>query len=692
MSFSYAKKDPFELSRVKTLEKMFEKDLEYQWQLDLYKKLWGKDLGNTDPGIQRSVRLVVRRWPRAPNGAVIRQLPPGYATPSSTHLWGERLLDFFCVSRGTDVMAQHDELISTSSRLSAWMKANGEAQFAKDELLWAETEEPPRLRPAADIMEILSARDLLTMMGSSGISLRGEAKSNAEDIDVDKEAKPVVLPFDYKNYPDPWPLVPFSSNPPTLQSPIPFHLLPETLIVHDPYRLLHASQYKAKDAGWTSVNDITHTYKLNLTVDSIEKTIADERERNEKRAGSATPVVVGTLFDRGDKCHPSDPTATVIPGDAYKVTVPPPPPPPISIPEAHLYLTPEHTVGIGNHSRVYRAEWDLPRSVFTKPKICMTCVEEAAKKIIQKTTSTPVDIRDSPHSISNDSDSSPCFNGTLRLREDHQPKLTFAFSKYNFDVAELEKSREQIDENLMHTLEDSKTTTYVEYSGAVSTIHVDTVPWYDPASTAPPPCSHLTQSFVSGSFSGSPPPTAQVSVVAKISLPGDTHLEQEAVIYQRFGMQFSQHWTGYTLANPVHNPTPMGAIAPIFYGYYTKAGASNGYFSPILLLEDCGKPINPSKLDFDDRQECAALILRLHYHGWTQGSFWPRNIVMQHGDHADFPLMKSANDRRFRLIDFGRAKFLGDAKDSTSADQWDKERFDEKNIIGHVLEFEDNII
>ncbi|KAE9407863.1 hypothetical protein BT96DRAFT_753471, partial [Gymnopus androsaceus JB14] len=108
---------------------------------------------------------------------------------------------------------------------------------------------------------------------------------------------------------------------------------------------------------------------------------------------------------------------------------------------------------------------------------------------------------------------------------------------------------------------------------------------------------------------------------------------------------------------PVHNPTPVGAIVPIFYGYYILAMGTRGtsIFSPILLLEDCGTPIEPTELDFDDRQECAALLLRMHYHGWTQGSFWPRNILMQLGDHSDFSLMKSPNDRRFRLIDFERA-------------------------------------
>ena len=69
---------------------------------------------------------------------------------------------------------------------------------------------------------------------------------------------------------------------------------------------------------------------------------------------------------------------------------------------------------------------------------------------------------------------------------------------------------------------------------------------------------------------------------------------------------------------------------------------------------------------------------------------------MQHGDHADFPLMRSANDRRFRLIDFGRAKCLKDAQEADRSSgleshfrekAWDDQRFEEKTMIGKVLEF-----
>ncbi|KAE9405636.1 hypothetical protein BT96DRAFT_312862 [Gymnopus androsaceus JB14] len=200
---------------------------------------------------------------------------------------------------------------------------------------------------------------------------------------------------------------------------------------------------------------------------------------------------------------------------------------------------------------------------------------------------------------------------------------------------------------------------------------------------------------------------------------GDRHLKTEALNYQRLGTDFSQHWTGYTLAPlPNHRPTPTGAVVPIFYGYYLKERTSDSdvvspedysyyhsnsdnYFSPILPLEECGTPIEPCMLDFDDKQECAALLLRMHHHGWTQGSFFPRNILMQLGDHGNFPLMRSPNDKRFRLIDFGRGKSLKDAVEAdrlrgdgknTEQEIWHREQTDEKKEIKRTLEFPQPLI
>ncbi|KAE9405638.1 hypothetical protein BT96DRAFT_876353 [Gymnopus androsaceus JB14] len=649
--------DPFERTRLNTLRDIFQKDSEYQWQIDLLEK-HGYNLGNLNEW-PISSRMMNRNWPRDPEGKeIIYPLPDGYMTPNSTRLWGSTLFDFFfCILIPKDFGGDTGPELGagTGSMLSAWMKANGELEYAKLEMAWAEAEEKPKLRLAADLMEIINARDLMIMMETCGTPMRGDCGEDSDDKQK-KDSKLTVLPFDYENYPHPWPLVPFSSKPPALQSHIPLHILPETLIVHDPFGLLHARSVCTRDRNWTSVEDITHKYHLNL-VDSIRETIAAERAKAVEAASSSEPVVVGILFE----C--SDDGQLTASGNAYRLTVPPPPPPPSSTSEAHLFISPTAKAGEGHHSIVYHAEWDLPRSVFSKPKVCVKCVEAAAREILRERV-----------------------------------------GKMNVDVVML---GDDATENIRFCDTFTDDTTFSYDTTPMSTLHIDTVPWYDPASTDPCPCPHIMKALVSGSLPGATPPTALVSVVAKLSIMGDRHLETEALNYQRFGSDFSQHWTGYTLTrhpNDRLTPTPMGAIVPNFYGYYSKERTSDyygfrsldSYFSPILLLEECGTPIEPDMLDLDDKQECAALLLRMHHHGWTQGSFFPRNILMQLGDHGDFPLMRSPSDKRFRLIDFGRGKSLKDAKEAdrlrgdekkTEEKAWCRGQVCEKKEIESTLEF-----
>ena len=56
-----------------------------------------------------------------------------------------------------------------------------------------------------------------------------------------------------------------------------------------------------------------------------------------------------------------------------------------------------------------------------------------------------------------------------------------------------------------------------------------------------------------------------------------------------------------------------------FYGYYVPEENNENqaapYLSPILLLENCGIPIDPEALNQDDKEECASLLYRLHEAG-----------------------------------------------------------------------------
>lgn len=50
--------------------------------------------------------------------------------------------------------------------------------------------------------------------------------------------------------------------------------------------------------------------------------------------------------------------------------------------EAHLYISPAETVAQGQHSIVYKAEWEIPRNVLVDEYMCTTCTIEDAMNIL----------------------------------------------------------------------------------------------------------------------------------------------------------------------------------------------------------------------------------------------------------------------------------------------------------------------
>lgn len=172
--------DPFERSRTNTLQDIFDDDPDYQWHIELGEKLGIKYPRKENSDGDKHRRVVTRMWPRDPNGEIMRDMADGYSTPNSTRLWGNTLMDFFKANRIPSVT----NFIGTctGSILLGWMKANGELEHAKSEIAWAEAEEPPRLRPAADVMELITARDLMIMMGTCGISMRDDSDDEQEEV------------------------------------------------------------------------------------------------------------------------------------------------------------------------------------------------------------------------------------------------------------------------------------------------------------------------------------------------------------------------------------------------------------------------------------------------------------------------------------------------------------------------------
>ncbi|KAJ7196999.1 hypothetical protein GGX14DRAFT_472515 [Mycena pura] len=151
-----------------------------------------------------------------------------------------------------------------------------------------------------------------------------------------------------------------------------------------------------------------------------------------------------------------------------------------------------------------------------------------------------------------------------------------------------------------------------------------------------------------------------VAVVAKVAVPrreAREHLDHEAATYQSFPSHLAQEFCGYALVPNVKYPVPVSAVVPKFFGYYVPehgAGDIAGP-SPILLLEECGSPVDPTNLSQDSKAECFSLFLRLHLSGFLQKSAFKKNILVQPGPLTVHPSQRSLETPGFRIIDFGRA-------------------------------------
>jgi hypothetical protein len=99
-------------------------------------------------------------------------------------------------------------------------------------------------------------------------------------------------------------------------------------------------------------------------------------------------------------------------------------------------------------------------------------------------------------------------------------------------------------------------------------------------------------------------PDGKVTVVAKTSFPRSEHrslFHNEARVFSSFPKHLSEEWCGYNVIPPLSWPVPVGAVVPKFYGYYVPTGEKKDALSPILLMEECGSPVNPPKLTPEQR-------------------------------------------------------------------------------------------
>jgi len=131
---------------------------------------------------------------------------------------------------------------------------------------------------------------------------------------------------------------------------------------------------------------------------------------------------------------------------------------------------------------------------------------------------------------------------------------------------------------------------------------------------------------------------------------------------------------------PLSWPVPAGPVVPKFYGYYLPTGVERHRLSPILLMEECGTPVDPNKLTLEQKTECHSLYLRFHTEGYLHQSTYIRNVVVQPGPLTRHPQERSLSTPSFRLIDFGRSINVEEQvskmklKDGLSAEEIREER------------------
>jgi hypothetical protein len=64
-------------------------------------------------------------------------------------------------------------------------------------------------------------------------------------------------------------------------------------------------------------------------------------------------------------------------------------------------------------------------------------------------------------------------------------------------------------------------------------------------------------------------------------------------------------------------------------------------------------------------------MLRLHYAGFTQGSFFVRNILTQPGPLSASPEERSSSTPSFRIIDFGRGQYWNETSENEDKNSTD---------------------
>ena len=407
------------------------------------------------------------------------------------------------------------------------------------------------------------------------------------------------------NFPEPWPLVPFSYEAPKIEQRVPLYLLPKRLVVHDPGDLLSVSvshRYydrhweSNKTHDWTSIEkDKTYVYQLSLTPNGkrrMEEELAARKEQKERRHSDRLKKMGADCNDfpeghDGTLLCPN--TATPGPSEPPIFVIFPEAPDLKPVEEAHLYISPDKVAGEGNHSLVLNAEWEVPRSLLVPDILCNECLlEDVRRTLIER------DGENGSRRAAVWKEKSGCWMPVEYIEPEVAMDIVFGSPESGVHGSYLHGTN-------------AKTRTMFQYNGPVRPIKTN-VQWQ--SADKGPYCSHILRRMHIDERSKtdviSPhPPIARVSLIAKLST-GDGHLRNEAKNYEKFPQHFFEHWNGYNLVNPLHKPVPVNAIVPQYYGFYMPE--TDQHKSPILLMESCGQQIRVEDMSMDDRRVLFVLV------------------------------------------------------------------------------------
>ncbi|KAF8133336.1 hypothetical protein EV363DRAFT_1325980 [Boletus edulis] len=668
-------------------------------------------------------RAMFRFWPRGPNAQILmpNDKLKGTLSPDG-YPWGETLYDIYGVNRAPDLPDASVMSYTTGSMLRQLMEAMGELDVAAPEIEWAKSEGQPRIEGVADTEELINCTDTrlrlcqLSSLSSQdpleGWTERDEQDSeNDHDDDVDDNGHlqeydddklptfipppptiPVTSPFHPSHYPKPLPLTPFGNvlKPILLQERIPLYLLPQTLYVHDPFWLLPAHDRHFRDTSWTSRPDVIRTYNLYIST-TVRSEVEAARQKAEEMEEFKARTLIFLRYKRTKEQIKNHEPIIAVPLPHYQRRK-------TRLEESHLYLSPVAKVGKGNHSLVYKGEWELPRDLFIKERICRLCFKESADKEIQRLkdtgrwdkmlracswgpngftgrvpTQADLDAVNDPTNLARDGQIIER-NITCVVPPDANPS----------QILEVLEERNVWDQFMKQTKSNIMEIHFGRDEDApdVPVMRIDPPFSYESQQSQ---CNHARRTL-----DGGPPRTAKFTVVAKLSFENDPHLVREARNYQNFPEHLFHHYNGYTIISQLKAVVPVHAVVPQFYGYYTpktEEGGNSGepsYLSPILLLEHCGEPIEPEKLTIEDQEECASLVLRFQRAGWLHESLAPRNFLVQLGKPTEFPLTLAKPEPSFRLIDFGRSRKYTTATEKREEEMEALRMFEELEIQMNV--------